>query len=142
MTHIDFYVLTNITTFEHGLEFACRVVNKAFRQGHGVYVHAGDEMQAHRLDQLLWQHPKESFIPHNLLEKGPAPVNIGYENDSGAHADVMLNLNSTVPSFFSRFTRVIELVLAEPEHKRISREHYSFYKNQGFPLKSHTIGQQ
>jgi DNA polymerase-3 subunit chi len=49
----------------------------------------------------------------------------------------LINLSSTIPAYFAQFERVIELVTED--NKQSAREHYSFYKERGYPLHHHTL---
>ena len=107
MTRIDFY---QIETNESAEAFCCRLVSKAWRQGHHVYIHTGSEKQARTLDDLLWTFRRESFIPHGLMGQGDVeqPVEIG-SKDPGRHTEVMINLTDEIPDFFSRFERIEDI---------------------------------
>ncbi len=137
MTKVDFYVLQGVASVAEREQFACRLVNKAFRQGHSVYINTDDQANCERLDELLWCEPVTGFIPHSVVDA--AAVNIGCGTDPGAHSQVLLNLAEKVPDFFSRFQRVVEIVVFEPRIRELTRANYKFYKDRGVPLNSHTI---
>jgi DNA polymerase-3 subunit chi len=46
---------------------------------------------------------------------------------------LLINLSASVPAYFAQFERVIELVTED--NKAQAREHYSYYKERGYPLK-------
>lgn len=145
MTRIDFYILEA----EHGdrEQFACRIAEKAYRLGHGVYIHTGDAQQAERLDELLWTFKQNSFIPHGIDGQSPDPeaaVLIGHDGDTetSSHArgrEVLINLDQEIPLFFSSFQRVAEVIDQRPEHKQQGRARYKFYRDRGYPLDTHNI---
>ncbi len=139
MTKIDFYVLPE-TTSEARWLFACKLTEKAFRMGLSVLIVLDSEPQARQLDELLWTFKPESFIPHQLIggEK-PAPVEITFTAETGAHQGLLLNLSDRIPAVFSRFERVSEVVIQEPEMLAISRERYSFYKSRGYPIETRKL---
>lgn len=139
MTKVDFYVLQAVATVNEREQFACRLVNKAFKQGHSVYINTDDKANCERIDELLWREPAAGFIPHGVIENGAAMVNIGCGSDPGAHSQVLLNLADKVPDFFSRFQRVVEIVVFEPRIRELTRANYKFYKDRGLPLNSHNI---
>ena len=69
MTRIDFYILP--VAEPHGaLSFACRLAEKAWQAGNGVYIHGADEEQARALDAMLWQFRDSAFVPHELALGG------------------------------------------------------------------------
>lgn len=139
MTKVDFYVLQGVASTDQREQFACRLVNKAFKQGHSVYINTNDMASCDQIDELLWREPAAGFIPHSVIDSGAAAVNIGYGTDPGEHSQVLLNLADKVPDFFSRFQRVVEIVIFEPRIRELTRANYKFYKDRGLPLNSHTI---
>jgi DNA polymerase-3 subunit chi len=139
VTRVDFYVLP--VSEPHGrLSFACRLAEKAWLGGHKVYLHGEDDAAARSLDELLWSFRDTSFVPHSLQPGASAtPVLIGSGDDPGDHHDVLINLGAAIPEFFSRFERVAEIVLNDPESLRASRARWSFYKDRGYPLEHHDM---
>jgi DNA polymerase-3 subunit chi len=141
MTRIDFYILSQQHA-EARQRLACRLAEKAWRQGNRVYIHTGDAAQSRRLDELLWTYRVESFLPHALDDDAAAdaaPVHIGHGEEPRHHDEVLINLAPEVPLFFSRFTRVIELVGQHEESRQQGRERFRFYRDRGYPLTNHTI---
>lgn len=140
MTRIDFYVLPDDNS-EARLQFACRLIDKAQRLGHKVFIAANDEGQAQTMNQLLWTYQPESFTPHQLQgSKQPvAPVVIGYGDDCGDHHDVLINLGGRVPPYFSRFQRLTEVVVQEETVLSRTRDNYKFYRDRGYPIQSHDM---
>ena len=69
MTHVDIYLLQDDSLDRN--HYACRLIEKAYRRQHHVYVQTSSQEHAETLDELLWTFKEESFIPHNLLGEGP-----------------------------------------------------------------------
>ena len=141
MTRVDFYILAAAEPQER-LLFACRLTEKAYRKGHQVYLHAASAEQVTELNELLWSYRAESFIPHNVVNDGatsPARVEIGHQDDPITHADVMVNLADKIPTFFSRFMRVAEVVIQQPEVLANARDSFGFYRDRGYPMKTHDL---
>ncbi len=139
MTKVDFYVLQGVESIEQREQFACRLVNKAFKQGHAVYINTSSEDACKQIDELLWREPVAGFIPHSVIDNGAATVNIGCGDDPGEHSQVLLNLADNVPGFFCRFQRIVEIVIFEPRIRKLARANYKFYKDRGLLLNSHNI---
>jgi DNA polymerase-3 subunit chi len=140
MTRVDFY---QIDTSEEPLAFTCRLIEKIYRLGHQVYVHASDQDEATRLDDLLWTYRADRFIPHELLDKETtAPVRIGCGEQPADHQEILVNLSGSVPEFFSRFDRVAEVVPLDENSRQAARENYKFYKDRGYPLQYHQMTQR
>ena len=137
MTRIDFF---QIDSKEPAMAFACRLVEKAYRQGHKIYVHTESAAHSSELDDLLWTYRGEKFIPHALQSAGTeAPIHIGNSDNPGEHQDVLVNLSSEVPPFFSRFSRVAELVDGDATRMDAARERYRYYKDRGYTLNTHNL---
>jgi DNA polymerase III subunit chi len=144
MTLVDFYVLPE-TTSEARWLFACRLIDKVHKLGHRVLVALDNEVQAKAFDDLLWTFKPESFIPHQLISSMDAEspreiaVEITYTKDSGHHHGLLVNLSSEIPSYFSRFERLSEIVIQESQALTTSRERFSFYKGRGYPIETRKI---
>jgi len=69
----------------------------------------------------------------------PAPVEVGSGEAAADHHDVMINLSAEVPPLFSRFERVAEIVLNDPDALAASRRRWSFYKDRGYQLQHHDM---
>lgn len=145
MTRVDFYILDNDDA--NGREqLACRIAEKAYRLGHGVYIHTQSPQQAQQMDQLLWTFKQNSFVPHGIVGDSPdptAPILIGCQGEPDTQhppRDVLINLDNDVPLFFSSFERVAELIDGKPEHKASGRERFRFYRDRGYTLETHQMG--
>lgn len=145
MSQVDFYLLQSSDPYEKS-QFLCRLLEKIHRQGgHQVYIHCSSKQEAHTLDELLWTFKDTSFIPHNLYGEGPkqAPaIQLGFETDPKSHRDVLINLDSTVPEFQSRFKRILEIHLHTAEYQAVIDDHQAFYQAQSHIIKSHEISTQ
>jgi len=141
MTRIDFYILAQASRGNRHL-LACRLSEKAFRQRHRVYIHTTSMEEAQHLDRLLWTFREGSFVPHGLSGEADAeftPILIGCRDAPGDEDDVLINLAREVPSFFSRFERVAELIDQEAAVRASGRKRYCFYRDRGYPLYSHDL---
>ena len=135
MTEVDFYILSQEDA-QARQEFACRIADKAFRQGRSVYIHTAGEQAGKSLDQLLWSFRPQSFLPHSLQGATDSePVFIGWGDDPGDHNDVLINLDLKVPTFVGRFSRVTEVVVQAPEVRDPLRQSAKYYKDRGYPVK-------
>jgi DNA polymerase-3 subunit chi len=141
MTQVSFYVLEDSSP-QARLLFACKLCEKIYKQGLPLCVHADNEAEARRLDELLWTFRPGSFVPHALHggEAAVAPVLIGSTPPPDGHAGVLINLAGDVPDFMARFERVAEIVDGAPSQRERMRERYRFYRDRGYPLETHSIG--
>lgn len=125
---------------EQRLHVAARLADKAFQAGHKIFINAPDETQARELDQLLWSFRPSSFLPHGLDgEEHSENIAIGWGKEPKAHNDLLINLQLNIPSFFSRFNRVAEVVTQDPASLTALRKSWSFYKERGYQLEKHDL---
>ncbi|MFC3680202.1 DNA polymerase III subunit chi [Bacterioplanoides pacificum] len=140
MTQVDFYVLGGQQINDQWL-FACRLSEKAARQGKQILLQVDDAQQAQQLSELLWCHREGAFVPHALSNDNQAPadvdISIGWSTDPGHQHDVLINLSSKLPDFFSRFHRLVEVVVQHDRVLDYTRNHYKFLKDRGYPV-THT----
>lgn len=138
---VDFYLLSSDQSDAKWL-VACRLLEKAYSKGHRVFVYCNNIQEAEHLDELLWTFRDDSFIPHNLQGEGPEPpppIQIGYDKEPRGFNDILLNLSNDIPTFHSKFKRVMELVINVETEKELSRLHYKEYRAKGFDLHTHNI---
>lgn len=143
MTKVDFYILQSGSREQT----ACKLIEKAYSLGHRIYVHTGSEDQVNKIDNLLWTFRAGSFIPHQCYQADAdqteankeTPVQIGAHEAPDIDSDVLVNLATEVPLFFSRFQRVAELIGTDDTTKTQGRERYRFYKDRGYQLETHNV---
>ena len=141
MTQVDFYILQDSQPKAQSL-LACRLTEKVFKKGHQVYINTASGQQLKQLDDMLWTFRDGSFLPHGLYEKNATnthPVLLGHAIEPEGPSDVLINLSNDVPSFFSRFNRVAELVGGDTPQREYARERYRFYKDRGYTLNTHKL---
>lgn len=141
---VDFYV-TNDTRSEAPWLLACRLLEKAYLRGHRVFVFCNNQQDAEYLDELLWTFKDDSFIPHNLQGEGPEPpppIQLGYSVEPRAYNDILFNMATEIPSFCSRFKRIIEIITENDAAKTTGRLHYRHYRAQQWDLHTHTLDAQ
>jgi DNA polymerase III subunit chi len=142
MTRVDFYILPQADD-DARWQFTCRLVDKAWRLGNRLLVHTASSAVGQKLDELLWLSRADSFLPHAVLPASQhSPVHIGWNEDSGNHHDLLINLGDSIPGFFSRFERVAEIVCQQPEQLAASRERFRFYRERGYELQIHDMKKQ
>jgi DNA polymerase-3 subunit chi len=135
-TRVDFYLISE-TTIEARRLFACRLIDKAYRQGHRIYVYV-DEENAQSIDDQLWTFKDTSFIPHSL-DNNALPVQVGYSTPSPEWNDLLVNLTQKTPTFFNQFQRVAEIAPDEPAWRVHARKQYRHYRDKGCELESHQL---
>lgn len=139
MTKVDFYILDSAQPLD-ALQYCCRLAEKALKKGLRIYIHCRSPDQASELDDLLWFFNAESFVPHALKNAQSLDrVVIGSDAEAPEAAELLINLAPEIPDFFSRFQRVGEIVCQEQSWLLPSRNRYRFYKDRGYPMKTHKI---
>jgi len=138
---VDFYVLP-ATEAGARLHFSCRLTEKAYGLQNRIHAHAASSGQARELDELLWTFRQGSFLPHALAAQGsdePVPITIGFDDKTDVGGDLLINLADATPPFFDRFSRVAEIIDGTEESRRLGRERFAFYRDNGFEPNTHNI---
>ena len=139
MTLVGFYVMQTSDP-DQRLRVAARLADKAFQRGHRIFINTTDEAQAAVLDELLWNFRPTSFVPHGLHgQEHSETIAIGWGQEPVNHNDLLINLQLEIPSFFSRFQRVAEVVTQEPDSLAALRKSWTFYKDRGYQLEKHDL---
>jgi len=122
----------------------CKLIDKATTRGQRVFVHSDDLALLKLLDEALWQFRPERFIAHRLITEQSADaedletVTLSPAEPTRTDA-VLINLASSVPVFFSRFERTLEVVDQEDSIRLEGRDRYRFYQQRGYPLQHHNL---
>jgi DNA polymerase-3 subunit chi len=139
MTEIHFY-----TGLSDKVSYACTLVSKAVQRGKRVVVFGSDAELLKRFDQALWSSEPLSFIPHVMHDDALAaatPVVLAAcapaEAEPLPHHEVLVNLDQTLPKFFSRFDYLMELVEQNEQDSQAARERWKFYKQRGYSIEHH-----
>ncbi|PVZ65454.1 DNA polymerase III subunit chi [Pelagibaculum spongiae] len=136
MTEITFYLLAQDNQ-QARMQYACRIAEKAVQQGKRVYLHTQSEQQAREMDDLLWSFKPGSFVPHEryISHDPQSPVVIGCVERPETQADILINLSTNLPLFFSQFQRNIEIIPEDNEIRPKLRQNWKFYQDRGYSLK-------
>jgi DNA polymerase-3 subunit chi len=138
MTRIDFH-----SNVPDKLGYVCRLVRKAYGAGQKVVVH-GSSAQLADLDARLWTFSALDFLPHCGLESPNAavtPILLSATLEGLPHHQLLINLDADAPAQFASFERLIEVVGAGAEDREAGRQRYRFYRERGYPLTHHDLGQ-
>ena len=143
MTRVDFYVLSTSAPHDRRV-LACKLTEKAWRQGMNVYIHTGSDTETGIVDKLLWTFRQGSFIPHEKSTASPAEredmsVLVGHGNPPENFRDVVINLSLDPPPLFAEYQRVAELVDQDETIRTEGRKRYMVYKQQGCELETHKL---
>ncbi len=140
MTRVDFYELPDQDE-EARARFACRLALRGRDANLSVLLLARDEAAAQDLDDLMWQYPRERFLPHSLGEKPDARSQVhiaaGQLGELGGEQRLLINLLDDAPEGWDRFSRVAEIIVAAS--RAASREKYRYYRTQVNELHHHRL---
>ena len=137
MTRVDFHF-----NVPDKLGYGCRLIRKVRQAGHRAVVYCDDRRQLDRFDQALWTFVPLSFIAHARADDRLAPRTPVLLTDRVCelpHHDVLINLGSDTPEFFSRFERLVEIVTIDENDRASGRSRFRFYKDRGYPLSTHEV---
>lgn len=140
MTRVDFYVLPSHDPHTRRV-MACRLIEKAFRQGHTVYLKTDSPDEVNLFDDLLWTFRQGSFLPHERVDTLPreAPIILGHVVPPSDMKDVLVNLGVDMPEGFTAFDRVAELIDQDEAVKAAGRQRYRAYQAHGFTPETHQL---
>lgn len=134
MTRIEFYV-----NVPDKLRKVAELSEHIAGRGRQLMVYMPDAETSSRLDGVLWTHLQTGFLPHCRSDDPLAevtPIIIDWRSEPLVHDDVLINLRTEHPPFFSRFLRLIELVGTDEADKVEARNRYRFYRDRGYEIKS------
>lgn len=134
MTRIEFYF--NVADKQQAIT---DLVQSALLKRRQVMVFAADEKMASDVSASLWQNKPESFLPNvqeNHLNASVTPVVVGLQGSDLMQDDLLINLTTKEPVFFSRFTQLVELVSDDAQDKAAARARFKFYRDRGYEIKS------
>lgn len=143
MTDIAFH-----TGVPDKLDYACRLLRKAWRSGSRLVV-VGAPEELSRLDQALWVFEHEEFVPHLRVRQGevPAaamrrtPIWLSDSAEVPADAGVLVNLGPDFVDAFDRFDRVIEVVAMDAPEAQAARQRWRRYTAVGLQPANIPYGQ-
>ena len=134
MTQIAFH-----TGIANPIDYACRLLRKAYRSGALVAVH-GEAPALDRLDQALWTFEPLEFVPHIVLPRdgGDAarlantPVVLVKPGAAApAACRVAVALAAHPVGDVAAYDRVIAIVGLDAEHRETGRQRWREYERAG-----------
>lgn len=116
-----------------------QLVQKALRQHRQVTLFTVDETAAQVLSEQLWQFEPGAYNA-NVLAYHPlakvTPVLVEWQVQRVQQDDLLINLQPTQLTVFSRFKHLFELVGVEEDDKAQARKRFAFYRDRGYDIKS------
>jgi DNA polymerase III subunit chi len=137
MTEVLFY-----THADDKLQTACTLAAKALGKGMRAMLYTPDAATSDRLSRMLWSLPATGFVPHCRANDRLAPVTpviVDHLAEPLIHDQVLFNLRNETPSFFSRFTRLVEIVGRDETDVTSARARFRFYRDRGYQIHTHAL---
>ncbi|MDP6198302.1 MAG: DNA polymerase III subunit chi [Porticoccaceae bacterium] len=138
MTNVSFYKLAG--NQQVALALACQLIQKSLQAQQQVLCLVPDHATAQQLDEQLWSFQDTAFVPH-AIGIDNAPVAISVDPEPGDHHQILINLQAQIPTWFSRFDRVMEIIYAEPSYEQAKRDNFKFYQQRGYALSFHDLSE-
>ncbi|MDZ4149527.1 DNA polymerase III subunit chi [Methylicorpusculum sp.] len=142
MTGVSFYILEKDSAQGQYI-FACKLIEKAYRQGQFSFVLTKDDRQSQIMDDLLWSFRPGSFIPHDKMPCTPntnsSRVLIGKALPSDDHQTLLINLSENCPDLDHQNARIIEIIENDETAKAAGRARYKQYQSAGFSIETHRL---
>ncbi len=137
---VDFYLVSSGSDDALG-RVACRIAEKAWQQGHRVYLLTDSAQAAADMDDLLWTFKQNSFVPHSRAgnDDDQCPVLVGDSDSLPPGIEVLVNMTASVPRSAEACARVADLVAGNAEARRAGRERYRHYRDAGAQLRTHEV---
>ncbi len=139
MTRIEFYF--NVADKQKLVE---NLVEHALFKRRQVTIFTDNKRNASEIAENLWQSKPDSFLPNVMANHAQAistsvviacVQNENNEMDAVFQDDLLINLTASQPSFFSRFTQLVEIVGNDDTDKLSARQRYKFYRDRGYEIK-------
>lgn len=134
MTRVEFY-------FNVADKFVktAELCEKALVKGRQLTVYTQNEAMSEDVQKSLWHHSPSSFLANSKVDEVNSqfsPIIIDSQGENLLQDDVLINLQTVQPLFFSRFRYLVELVGNEEADKALARARFRFYKDRGYDIKS------
>ncbi len=134
MTRIEFFF--NVTD---KLLKTAELCEKALHKNRELVIFTQDDVMNANLEQALWQQSATSFLASinpSLSTKPHCAIFVTDTAHNLAKDDILINLQTAHPPFFSRFRYVAELVGDDEADKAAARLKFRFYRDRGYEIKS------
>ncbi len=143
MPQVDFHILRESTPGAR-LRLACRLAERAYRDGARVLVRLDAEAELTELDTLLWTFGDGTFVPHDRLaadgapdrQEAPVALTAGALPQSLSAWPMLIDLALSQPPAVQSASaalpgHVIEIVDADETRRKLGRERFRAYRDAG-----------
>lgn len=137
MTRVEFFF-----NVPDKLAKAAEMCDKAVVKGRQLTIFTQNEKMNQAMQNYLWQFSATSFLPSCLPNEDNykfSPIILDTNGEQLAQDDVLINLQTQHPPFFSRFRYLIEMVGLDEADKIAARARFRFYKDRGYEIKTSDV---
>ena len=142
MPEISFYVLASDSQ-QQRLDFACKLIEKIYRNGQSCYVLTDSAEQAASIDKQLWAFRPGSFIPHQIYNgitpELPQTILIGGADIPESRQNLIVNLSENPPPVSPKTERILEILDNSETSKQAGRQRYRHYQQLGLGIVTHKM---
>jgi DNA polymerase-3 subunit chi len=114
------------------------LISKALENGHRIIVKTANDNDLQRLNEHLWTHNPNSFIPHGAKKDGNAdrqPVWLTTEDENPNNADVLILAQGAESASHGNFKLCCDMIDGrDPQAVTDARVRWKQYKDQGFAV--------
>jgi DNA polymerase-3 subunit chi len=140
---VEFFVLVSAAPKQRWT-VACRLTEKAYLRDLRVFILSGSMEEVKAIDELLWTFNDRSFVPHQISETEHSmdpetAVHLIHTQLPNGGADLLVNLSDRLPPGLDRFTRIAEIIDADPQRRRLGRERFKSYREQKLTIETHQL---
>ncbi len=142
MAEVTFYLLASESQQARQI-FACKLIEKIYRQGYFSYILTDSVQQSQQMDNQLWTFRAGSFVPHQIyrheVPQFKQTILIGNETVPEHWRQVVLNLSSQQNLFQEKYDRILEILDSSEKTRQIGRGRYRHYKQAGYEITTHDV---
>ena len=134
MTRVEFFF-----NVPDKLAKIAELCGRAIPKGRQITIFTQDDAMSASMQQMLWQHSAVSFLPSaypGSPEQDAVAIIVDSDGKQLLQDDILINLKTEHPPFFSRFKYLVELVGEDDADKSLARARYKFYRDRGYQIKT------
>ena len=134
MTRVEFFF-----NVPDKLVKAAELCEKAVAKGRQMTIFSQNAAMSDAMQQQLWQQSATSFLPSSMSLEAASKFSPIVLDSNGEHLiqdDILINLQTEHPPFFSRFRHLVELVGVDEADKIAARTRFRFYRDRGYEIKT------
>jgi len=134
MTRVEFYF--NVAD---KFEKTAELCEKALAKGRQLTIYTQNDAMSNVVQNHLWTYSASSFLANSKVDEVHcqfSSIVIDSQGENLLQDDVLINLHTVQPLFFSRYRYLVELVGNDEADKAAARARFRFYKDRGYDIKS------